>query len=182
MDNMPYLHEASVLNNLKHRFQMNQIYTCTGPILIAMNPFKWLDIYDTPFVEKYHQAVALEDLPSHCYQIAERVFRFVFADSRTRPSLCVGRAGREDRDTKLMLHYFSMVAGSDAFDHGADGGSWTAIPCWRRLETPRPCGTTTVVGLANTCRYFSTGTPSSCAPGPSAASCWRRAGPSSSQT
>ena len=53
MDNLPYLHEASVLNNLKHRFQMNLIYTSTGPILIAMRPLKWLDIYGDRVVKKY---------------------------------------------------------------------------------------------------------------------------------
>jgi hypothetical protein len=121
MDNMPYLHEASVLNNLKHRFQMNQIYTCTGPILIAMNPFKWLDIYDTPFVEKYHHAVALGDLPSHCYQMAERVFRSVFADSRDKAIVVCGESGAgKTETTKLMLHYFSLVAGGDAFDHSIE--------------------------------------------------------------
>ena len=41
MDNLQSLQEASILDNIQHRFRMDLIYTNTGPILIAMNPFKW---------------------------------------------------------------------------------------------------------------------------------------------
>ena len=40
MDNLSTLHEAAILDNIQHRFRMDLIYTNTGPILIAMNPFK----------------------------------------------------------------------------------------------------------------------------------------------
>jgi hypothetical protein len=40
MDNLQSLQEASILDNIQHRFRMDLIYTNTGPILIAMNPFK----------------------------------------------------------------------------------------------------------------------------------------------
>ncbi len=42
MDNLQSLQEASILDNIQHRFRMDLIYTNTGPILIAMNPFKSL--------------------------------------------------------------------------------------------------------------------------------------------
>ena len=49
MDNLQSLQEASILDNIQHRFRMDLIYTNTGPILIAMNPFKSLAASITPF-------------------------------------------------------------------------------------------------------------------------------------
>ena len=108
MDNLPYLHEASVLNNIKHRFQMNLIYTSTGPILIAMNPFKWLDIYGDD-TEKYRNAVDLDKTPSHCYRVAEQAYRDIFSSDKNRSIIICGESGAgKTETTKLMLHYFSF--------------------------------------------------------------------------
>ena len=121
MDNMPYLHEASVLNNLKHRFQMNEIYTSTGPILIAMNPFTWLDIYDQPVVDKYHKAVDLNLLPPHCYKMAETVFRTMVEEGKNKSIIVCGESGAgKTETTKLVLHYFSLIAGGEVFDHSIE--------------------------------------------------------------
>ena len=38
MDNLQSLQEASILDNIQHRFRMDLIYTNTGPILIAVKP------------------------------------------------------------------------------------------------------------------------------------------------
>ena len=117
MDNLPYLHEASVLNNLKHRFQMNLIYTSTGPILIAMNPFKWLDIYGDRVVKKYREAVHLDKVPSHCYRVAERAYRDIFNGEKNRSIIICGESGAgKTETTKLMLHYFSLLADENQFD------------------------------------------------------------------
>ncbi len=40
MDDLHPLNEATILSNIEHRFRLDYIYTRTGPILIAMNPFK----------------------------------------------------------------------------------------------------------------------------------------------
>ncbi len=117
MDNLPYLHEASVLNNLKHRFQMNLIYTSTGPILIAMNPFKWLDIYGDEVVKQYREAVHLDTMPSHCYRVAERAYREIFKGEKNRSIIICGESGAgKTETTKLMLHYFSLLANDKNFD------------------------------------------------------------------
>lgn len=44
---LTHLHEAAVLDSLDIRFELDAIYTFTGPILIAVNPFKTLKgLYD----------------------------------------------------------------------------------------------------------------------------------------
>lgn len=44
---LSHLHEAAVLDSLNIRFETDCIYTFTGPILIAVNPFKTIrGMYD----------------------------------------------------------------------------------------------------------------------------------------
>lgn len=45
MIHLPFLHEASILDNLRRRFRSAYPYTYTGDICIALNPYKWLDLY-----------------------------------------------------------------------------------------------------------------------------------------
>ena len=45
MVDLPYLHEAAILYNLKHRHSQGLPYTRTGDIIIAVNPYKVMFIY-----------------------------------------------------------------------------------------------------------------------------------------
>ncbi|GIY96536.1 unconventional myosin-XV, partial [Caerostris extrusa] len=47
------LNEASLLWNLKIRYDKEMIYTYTGSILVAVNPYKMFDIYGLEMVKKY---------------------------------------------------------------------------------------------------------------------------------
>jgi myosin heavy subunit len=44
---LPHLHEPALLHAVSERFFDGKIYTWTGPILIAVNPFQRLDLYTT---------------------------------------------------------------------------------------------------------------------------------------
>ena len=41
MTQLNYLHEAALLDNLRYRFGRDHVYTYTGRICIAVNPFNW---------------------------------------------------------------------------------------------------------------------------------------------
>ncbi|KAM0932705.1 putative myosin ATPase [Dioscorea sansibarensis] len=57
MTKLSYLHEPGVLQNLATRYELNEIYTYTGNILIAINPFQRLPhLYDTHMMEQYKGA------------------------------------------------------------------------------------------------------------------------------
>lgn len=47
---LSYLNEPSILGNLQLRYSKDAIYTCAGPVLIALNPCKELPLY-TPEVQ-----------------------------------------------------------------------------------------------------------------------------------
>lgn len=49
---LSHLHEHSILHTLHTRYNNNLIYTNTGPVLIAINPYKNMDIYNPNNINK----------------------------------------------------------------------------------------------------------------------------------
>ena len=46
----------SILNALKYRFSRDCMYTSVGPILVALNPFKWIaGVYEESLMMKYYE-------------------------------------------------------------------------------------------------------------------------------
>merc|ERR1719428_374642 len=51
---LTHLHEPAVLHSLQMRFDIDKIYTFTGPILIAVNPFKRIaKLYDETTLKSF---------------------------------------------------------------------------------------------------------------------------------
>ncbi|EQC28327.1 hypothetical protein SDRG_13875 [Saprolegnia diclina VS20] len=48
-----HLHEPAILHTLKVRFMKREIYTSTGSILVAVNPFQALALYDERIKTRY---------------------------------------------------------------------------------------------------------------------------------
>ena len=64
MCNLNYLHEASILHNIRKRFFSALPYTYTGEICIAVNPYRWLDMYDVSRRTDYQERPR-DELPPH---------------------------------------------------------------------------------------------------------------------
>jgi myosin-5 len=50
---LSYLNEPSILGNLQLRYSQDMIYTCAGPVLIALNPCKELPLYSEEVQHDY---------------------------------------------------------------------------------------------------------------------------------
>lgn len=75
MTNLAFLHEPGVLWNLKQRYSSSSIYTYTGSILIAVNPFRPLpDLYGKSCMDAYSCGDAA-GLPPHVYAIASAAYK-----------------------------------------------------------------------------------------------------------
>jgi myosin V len=79
---LSHFHEPSVVECLQRRFATNQIYTATGPVLIAINPFSAMPrLYADTTMEQYWQWAESATthnktpLPPHVYAIADATFR-----------------------------------------------------------------------------------------------------------
>ena len=93
LTNLTHLHEPAVVYCLRYRYAMDEIYTSTGPILLALNPFKEVKgVYGEDLMRKYCERgqgllngsidlkkkdnqKRLDDLPPHVYAVADNAYR-----------------------------------------------------------------------------------------------------------
>ncbi|KAJ0501527.1 putative myosin ATPase [Helianthus annuus] len=112
MTKLSYLHEPGVLHNLSTRYQLNEIYTYTGNILIAVNPFKRLPkLYDAKMMERYKGA-ALGELDPHVFAIADAAFRAMVNEGKSNSILVSGESGAgKTETTKMLMRYLAYLGG-----------------------------------------------------------------------
>ena len=76
---LTHLHEPAVVSSLQKRYEADIIYTATGPVLIALNPFKSIPrLYGEASMKRYWDKAEKNmraELPPHVYQIADSSFR-----------------------------------------------------------------------------------------------------------
>ncbi|PNI74815.1 MYO5C isoform 3 [Pan troglodytes] len=72
---LSYLHEPAVLHNLRIRFAESKlIYTYSGIILVAMNPYKQLPIYGDAIIHAY-SGQNMGDMDPHIFAVAEEAYK-----------------------------------------------------------------------------------------------------------
>lgn len=87
MTALSYLNEPGVLWNLNCRYMLDAIYTYTGSILIAVNPFASLPhIYGSHMMEQY-RGRDLGELSPHVYAIADAAYRQMRKDCKSQSIL-----------------------------------------------------------------------------------------------
>ncbi|KAG2238837.1 hypothetical protein Bca52824_091907 [Brassica carinata] len=118
MTKLTYLHEAGVLYNLQRRYALNDIYTYTGSILIAVNPFKKLPhLYNGYMMEQYKGA-PFGELSPHVFAVSEVAYRAMIDDRRSQSILVSGESGAgKTETTKLIMQYLTYVGGRAAGDN-----------------------------------------------------------------
>eukprot|EP00814_Leptocylindrus_danicus_P000315 CAMPEP_0116024712 /NCGR_PEP_ID=MMETSP0321-20121206/12508_1 /TAXON_ID=163516 /ORGANISM="Leptocylindrus danicus var. danicus, Strain B650" /LENGTH=1027 /DNA_ID=CAMNT_0003496551 /DNA_START=100 /DNA_END=3180 /DNA_ORIENTATION=+ len=73
---LTHLHEPAVVQCLERRYREGQIYTSTGPILLALNPFRMCEgLYDENIMKKYWHNDSRQSLPPHVYATADEAFK-----------------------------------------------------------------------------------------------------------
>ncbi|KAL8112317.1 hypothetical protein AgCh_019861, partial [Apium graveolens] len=112
MTKLSYLHEPGVLQNLATRYQHNEIYTYTGSILIAINPFQKLNhLYDGYMMEQYKGA-PFGELSPHVFAIADVAFRAMVNEGKSNSILVSGESGAgKTETTKMLMHYLAYLGG-----------------------------------------------------------------------
>ncbi|XP_004290008.1 PREDICTED: myosin-6-like [Fragaria vesca subsp. vesca] len=112
MTKLAYLHEPGVLDNLRSRYDINEIYTYTGNILIAVNPFMRLPhLYDSHMMQQYKGA-AFGELSPHPFAVADAAYRLMINDGVSQAILVSGESGAgKTESTKLLMRYLAYMGG-----------------------------------------------------------------------
>jgi myosin V len=76
---LSHLHEPAVVECLQRRYNDDVIYTATGPVLLALNPFQSIrGLYGESTMKRYWEKAeknTKDTLPPHVYAIADEAFR-----------------------------------------------------------------------------------------------------------
>ncbi|XP_072920381.1 myosin-IIIa isoform X1 [Hemitrygon akajei] len=101
------LDETILLDVLSRRFRHDRIYSYIGDILIAINPFKYLPLYEKSESEKYKSS-SKDGLPPHIFAVADRAYQSMLGRLATGPkNQCIvisGESGAgKTESTKLLL-------------------------------------------------------------------------------
>ncbi|XP_057535805.1 myosin-6-like [Amaranthus tricolor] len=119
MTKLAYLHEPGVLQNLKSRYDINEIYTYTGSILIAVNPFRRLPhLYDIHMMEQYKGA-GFGELSPHPFAIADASYRLMMNEGISQSILVSGESGAgKTESTKMLMRYLAYMGGRATASEG----------------------------------------------------------------
>ncbi|GLC68235.1 hypothetical protein PLESTF_000665000 [Pleodorina starrii] len=125
MTRLSYLHEPAVLWNLNTRYAYDDIYTYTGTILIAINPFTSLPhLYGDHMMNQY-RGVEIGDYAPHVYAIADAAYRQMRKEMKGQSILVSGESGAGKTETsKLIMKYLAYMGGyTEAGEQTGSGGS-----------------------------------------------------------
>eukprot|EP00522_Entomoneis_paludosa_P005598 CAMPEP_0172451804 /NCGR_PEP_ID=MMETSP1065-20121228/9679_1 /TAXON_ID=265537 /ORGANISM="Amphiprora paludosa, Strain CCMP125" /LENGTH=1627 /DNA_ID=CAMNT_0013203775 /DNA_START=258 /DNA_END=5141 /DNA_ORIENTATION=+ len=122
---LPHLHEPAILHSLSDRFFRGKIYTWTGPVLIAVNPFQRLPLYEQSILEAYRRdgllkaqglgSVGEKELEPHVFAIADRSYRQMMGEARKSQAILISGesgAGKTETTKIVMLYLTTLGAGS----------------------------------------------------------------------
>ncbi|KAG7490601.1 unconventional myosin-Ih [Solea senegalensis] len=98
--------DEAFLSNLHKRFSKDLIYTYIGTLLVSVNPYKELDIYNNKQMELY-MGVNFFELPPHIYALADNAYHTMLAEFNNHFILISGEsgAGKTEASKKILQYY-----------------------------------------------------------------------------
>ncbi|NP_001288468.1 myosin-6-like [Zea mays] len=112
MTRLAYLNEPGVLQNLKSRYGMNEIYTYTGNILIAVNPFQRLPHLYNNHMMGIYKGAEFGELSPHPFAIADHAYRLMMNCGKSQAILVSGESGAgKTESTKSLMQYLAFMGG-----------------------------------------------------------------------
>ncbi|KAI4583230.1 hypothetical protein MJG53_008443 [Ovis ammon polii x Ovis aries] len=118
---LSYLHEPAVLHNLRIRFAESKlIYTYSGIILVAMNPYKQLPIYGDPIIHAY-SGQNMGDMDPHIFAVAEEAYKQMARNNKNQSIIVSGESGAgKTVSARYAMRYFATVSKSGSNAHVED--------------------------------------------------------------
>ncbi|XP_059059264.1 myosin-VIIa-like [Achroia grisella] len=110
------LQEYTILRNLHIRYNQQLIYTYTGSMLIAINPYEILPIYTMDQIHFYQTIKDGDVLPPHIFAIGENSYRELKDSNANQCIVISGESGAgKTESTKLLLQYLAAASGKHSW-------------------------------------------------------------------
>lgn len=114
---LTHLHEPAILHALRLRYEADIIYTATGPILIAVNPFKPMNLYSPQIMDQY-RLQGEQGLPSADAQLSpSKLSRFTTPFKKSKK--------QQEQQARLPPHVYQTT--DDAYRQMLRGLENTAL-------------------------------------------------------
>ena len=96
--------EKALLSATKQRYGSNLIYTDVGDILVAVNPFRELPIYDEAWSTAY-SCPDVSTLAPHIYRVAARAFNAMVQGKKDQVCVISGESGAGKTESAKFIMY-----------------------------------------------------------------------------
>ncbi|CAM9668005.1 unnamed protein product, partial [Discosporangium mesarthrocarpum] len=132
MTKLNYLHEPAILFNVRRRFFRALPYTYTGEIVIACNPYRWLDLYGPELGQQYALLGPGErsSMPPHVFSTSALAYSMLWRKRINQSILVSGESGAGKTETvKILMGHLATLAsegrggGLGVREKGKDGSS-----------------------------------------------------------
>ncbi|KAF9420297.1 class II myosin [Podila epigama] len=108
------VNNENINDNLKKRFENQEIYTYIGHVLISVNPFRDLGIYTDEVLKTYQGKNRLE-VPPHVFAIAESSYYTMNAYKENQCIIISGESGAGKTEAaKRIMQYIATVSGGES--------------------------------------------------------------------
>ncbi|GAA5978241.1 hypothetical protein JCM5350_002237 [Sporobolomyces pararoseus] len=108
---LTFLNEASVVHNLRTRYERGEIYTYSGLFLVAVNPYRNLPIYTQQVIDAY-KGRRRDQNPPHVFAVAEKAWQNMLTQrDQSQSVLVTGESGAgKTENTKKVIQYLAAIA------------------------------------------------------------------------
>ncbi|KXJ93179.1 putative myosin heavy chain [Microdochium bolleyi] len=124
LTNLSHLNEPAVLQAIRLRYAQKEIYTYSGIVLIATNPFARVDSLYVPGMVQVYAGKQRETQAPHLFAIAEEAFIKMIKDGKNQTVVVSGESGAgKTVSAKYIMRYFATrESPSDSGSRSRKGG------------------------------------------------------------
>lgn len=114
LTNLSHLNEPAVLQAIRLRYSQKEIYTYSGIVLIATNPFARVDSLYVPGMVQVYAGKQRSSQAPHLFAIAEEAFADMLRDQRNQTIVVSGESGAgKTVSAKYIMRYFATRESPD---------------------------------------------------------------------
>ncbi|KAF7295245.1 Myosin 5 [Mycena indigotica] len=111
---LSHLNEPSVLHTIRNRYAQHSIYTYSGIVLIAVNPFQRVTMYGPDIIQAY-SGRRRGELEPHLFAIAEDAYTAMRRDGEGQTIIVSGESGAgKTESAKFIMRYLASVNPPDS--------------------------------------------------------------------